>query len=154
MADTFHQIYIQTVFAVKNRRSLILPTWEEDLYKYTTGILHNRGHKMLAIGGMPDHVHIFMGFNPSETLSSLVREIKKSTHAFIENQKFAPEFEWQAGYGGFSYNRNQLEVVCQYIANQKIHHQKKTFKEEYLALLAEFEIEIGRKVPFDFDLPE
>lgn len=93
MADVFSQIYIQTVFSVKHRQALIAPEWEEALYKYTTGIVQNRGHKMLAIGGMPDHIHIFIGLKPAEALSDLVREIKKATNEYIE------EMDWcGAGY--------------------------------------------------------
>ena len=90
MADVFSQIYIQTVFAVKNRQALIQPEWEENLYRYTTGVVENRGHKMLAINGMPDHVHIFIGLKPAEALSDLVREIKNATNDFIRDNRLSP----------------------------------------------------------------
>lgn len=100
MADVFHQLYIQIVFAVKNRQSLISPDWEGKLQKYITGIIETRGHKMMAIGGMPDHIHIFIGLKPAESISDLVREIKKSTNDYIKEQRFSPfKFDWQAGYG-------------------------------------------------------
>lgn len=155
MADVFSKLYIQTVFSVKNRQSLISPEWEEALYKYTTGIVQNRGHKMLAIGGMPDHIHIFIGLKPAEALSDLVREIKKATNEYIKEMglsKFA--FDWQAGYGAFSYSRSHMDAVCKYILNQKEHHRKKTFEEEFLKMLADFEVEIGKKKMFDFFLPD
>ncbi|MFN0034444.1 MAG: IS200/IS605 family transposase [Saprospiraceae bacterium] len=155
MADVFSQIYIQTVFAVKNRQSLINPKWEEDLYKYTTGVVQNRGNKMLAIGGMPDHVHIFVGLKPAEALADLVREIKKATNEYIhENHLSKFKFDWQAGYGAFSYSRSHRDAVCKYILNQKEHHRKKTFEEEFFKILADFEIEVGQKQMFDFFLPD
>jgi putative transposase len=155
MADVFHQIYIQTVFSVKNRQALIRPEWEEQLYQYITGIVHNRGSKMLAIGGMPDHIHIFFGLKPAESLSDLVAEIKKATNQFIKEENFTPfKFDWQNGYGAFSYSRTHRDAVCKYILNQKKHHQKHTFEEEFLKLLVDFEVEIGKKQMFDFFLPD
>jgi putative transposase len=155
MADVFHQLYIQTVFSVKNRQALIMPEWEEELYRYTTGIVQNRGSKMLAIGGMPDHVHIFIGLKPAESLSDLVAEIKKATNEFIKEKKFTPfKFDWQSGYGAFSYSRTHRDAVCKYILNQKEHHRNRTFQEEFLKMLADFEVEIGKKQMFDFFLPD
>ncbi len=151
MADTFSQLYIQLVFAVKNRDAMILPQWETELHKYTTGVIQGRGHKMLAIGGMPDHIHIFVGLKPAEPISDLVREVKKSTSQLIKEKRFTPfAFEWQTGYGAFSYSRSHMDQVCKYILNQKTHHSKRTFKEEYLKMLQDFGIEIGQKQLFDF----
>jgi putative transposase len=155
MADVFSQLYIQTVFAVKSRKALIRPEWEEELYKYTTGIVQTRGHKMLAIGGMPDHVHIFIGLKPVESISDLVREIKNATNDFIKEQQFSPfKFDWQAGYGAFSYSRSHMDAVCRYILNQKEHHKKRAFEEEFLKMLQDFGVEIGKKKMFDFFLPD
>ncbi len=155
MADVFSQIYIQTVFAVKNRQALILPEWEEELYKFTTGIVQNRGSKMLAIGGMPDHIHIFIGLKPAESISDLVREIKKATNDFVQDNRLSPfKFDWQAGYGAFSYSRSHRDAVCKYILNQKEHHRQKTFEEEFFKMLKDFEVEIGQKKMFDFFLPD
>jgi REP element-mobilizing transposase RayT len=113
MADVFSQWYVQTLFVVKHRQVLILPEWEESLYKYTTGIIQTRGHKMLAIAGMPDHVHIFFGLKPAESISDLVREIKIATNDYTKEQAFSPlKFEWQAGYGAFSYSRSHKDAVC------------------------------------------
>ena len=110
---------------------------------------------MLAVNGMPDHVHIFIGLKPSEALSDLVREIKNATNDFIKENKFSRfHFEWQAGYGAFSYSRSQVDAVCKYILNQKGHHQKQTFEQEFLKILDDFEVEIGRKTMFDFFLPD
>ena len=155
MADVFSQIYIQVVFAVKNRQALILPEWETNLYQYTTGIIQNRGNKLLAIGGMPDHIHIFIGMKPAENLSDLVREIKKATNAYVKEQQFSKfDFAWQEGYGAFSYSRSHIDAVCKYVLNQKEHHKKRTFEEEFLKMLHDFDIEIGKKMMFDFFIPD
>ena len=155
MADVFSQIYIQTVFAVKNRQALIQPEWEERLHKYTTGIIQTRGHKLLAIGGMHDHVHILIGLKPAEALSDLVREIKNATNQFIKEHRLSPyKFDWQAGYGAFSYSRSQLDAVCKYIQHQKQHHQKQPFEKEFFDMLRDFDVEIGEKKMFDFFLPD
>jgi putative transposase len=142
MAGTFSQIYIQIVFAVEHRESLISPEWEEELYKYITGIIQNKGQKMIAINGMPDHIHIFIGMKPSCCLSELVREIKKSSNDFIKEKKFSKyKFNWQEGYGAFSYSHSAIDNVAKYVMNQKEHHKKQTFKEEYLDFLNKFQIE-------------
>ena len=155
MADVFHQIYIQTIFAVKNRKSLISPEWEDDLQRYITAIVQNRGNKMLSIGGMPDHIHIFMGLKPSEKLSDLVREIKKSSNNFIKDECYSPyKFDWQAGFGAFSYSKSHRDAVCKYILNQKEHHKKRSFEDEFRKLLADFEVDMGKKQIFDFFLPD
>ncbi len=139
---TFSQIYIQVVFAVKHRDSLIKPSWEEELYKYITGIIRNKGQKMLAINGVDNHIHFFIGMKPSCRLSDLVREVKKSSNNFITEKKFTNfKFDWQEGYGAFSYSHSALDNVIAYINNQKEHHRKKTFKEEYLEFLDKFKIE-------------
>ncbi len=152
MASTFSQIYIQIVFAVKGRNSLIKPSWEEELYKYITGIVQNKGQKMLAINGMPNHIHIFIGMRPSCCLSDLVREIKKSSNAFIKEKQFIKyKFEWQEGYGAFSYSHSALDNVIKYIKNQKEHHKVRTFKEEYIDFIEKFKIEYKEEYLFDWD---
>ena len=150
MADVFSQLYIHLVFSPKNRNALIKPVWEERLYKYITGIVEERKHKMLAIGGMPDHVHIFIGLKPAEAISDLVREIKKASNDFINFEKLTTNFEWQNGYGCFSHSRSQIDTVCKYILNQKEHHRQKTFREEFLKFCDDFGIEIGKKQMFDW----
>jgi len=151
MADVFSQVYLQFVFAVRNREAMILEEFEDELYKYITEIIQNRGHKLLSIGGMPDHVHIFIGMKPVESMSELVREVKKSSQKFITDNNFIPfKFNWQAGYGVFSYHKSKIDQVCKYIQSQKEHHRYQTFKEEYLELINEFGIEIGRKENFKF----
>lgn len=142
MAGTFSQIYIQVVFAVKNRDCLILSSWEEELYKYISGIIRNKEQKLLAINGMPDHIHFLIGMKPSCCLSDLVREIKKSSNEFINEKKFSKfKFQWQEGYGAFSYSHSALNNVILYINNQKQHHKTQTFREEYKDFLTKFQIE-------------
>ncbi len=142
MPGTFSQIYIQVVFAVKGRQSLIQPQWEEQLYKYITGIVQNKEQKMLAINGMPDHIHFFIGMKPSCCLSDLIREIKKASNEFINDRKFtAQKFHWQEGYGAFSYSHSGLDNVIAYIKNQKEHHKKTTFRDEYQDFLVKFNVE-------------
>jgi len=151
MADTYTQIYLQFVFAVKGRQSLIHNSWEEELYQYITGIVQNNGHKMLRINGMPDHLHIFIGYKPKQSIPDLIETIKTDSNHFIKRRKFCPfKFSWQNGYGAFSYSHSQLDMVINYIINQKEHHRQKTFKEEYLGLLKKFEINFKNEYVFDF----
>lgn len=149
--STFSQIYIQVVFAVKGRNSLISQSWEEELYKYITGIITNKGQKLIAINGMSDHIHILIGMKPSCCLSDLVREIKKASNIFINEKKFTNfKFEWQEGYGAFSYSHSVLDNVIKYIQNQKEHHKKKSFKEEYIDFLKKFEVEYKDEYLFNW----
>ena len=139
--STFSQIYIQIIFACKSRESLIKKDWEEELFKYITGIVQNKGQKMLAINGVSDHVHFLIGMNPSCCLSDLIREIKKSSNTFIKEKRFSKyKFEWQQGYGAFSYSHSSLDNVISYIQNQKEHHKQKSFKEEYISFFKKFEV--------------
>ncbi len=151
MADTFTQIYIQVVFAVRSREGLIQPEWEDDLFKYVTGIVKKKGQKMLAINGTKDHIHFFLGMKPACCLSDLIREVKKSTVAYIKEQEYIKSaFYWQEGFGAFSYSHSHLDKVIRYINNQKEHHQTKTFKEEYKALLDAFNVEYKNEYLFDW----
>jgi len=150
-AGTYTQIYIQVIFAVKGRQNQIISDWENDLYKYITGIVQNKGQKMLAINGMPDHIHLLIGMKPTCCLSDLVREMKKSTNAWVKEQNFVRgKFQWQEGYGAFSYSRSALDNVIAYIANQKKHHRKKSFREEYTDFLQKFEIEYQNEYLFEW----
>ncbi len=151
MADTYSQIYIQIVFSVQNRKALIHESWETELYKYITGIVQNKGQKLITINGMPDHIHIFIGMKPNCCLSDLVREIKKSSNTFINEKHFTNfPFYWQEGFGAFSYSFSQVDTVVNYIKNQKSHHQTKSFKEEYLEFLEKFKIEYKEEYLFDW----
>jgi REP element-mobilizing transposase RayT len=151
MPNTFSQIYIQVVFAVKYRKAMIHQSWEDDLHKYITGIIQNKGQKLIAINGMPDHIHIFIGMKPSCNLSDLVREIKKASNSFINYKKLtASNFHWQEGFGAFSYSQSHIDYVVKYINNQKQHHTKQTFKDEYLDSLQKFAIEYDEKYLFEW----
>jgi putative transposase len=151
MADTYSQIYIQIVFAVQNCEASIQTSWEEELYKYITGVVQNKGQKMLAINGTSNHIHFLIGMKPTCCLSDLVREIKKSSNTFIKEKKFTPySFQWQEGFGAFSYSHSQLTDVIQYIENQKEHHKKRTFKDEYLAFLKVFDIDFKDEYLFNW----
>lgn len=149
--STYSQIYIHVVFAVKGRESLIHYSWEEELYKYISGIVKNKEQKMLAINGMPDHIHFLIGMKPSCCLSDLIREIKKSSNDFIREKKFCKhKFQWQEGYGAFSYSNSSINSVIEYIQNQKDHHKKKTFRDEYIDFLTKFEIEFKSEYLFQW----
>ncbi|MGY3213603.1 IS200/IS605 family transposase [Mucilaginibacter sp. HD30] len=149
MANTYTQIHIQCVIAVKFRQSVIEPIWKERLQQYITGIIKNQGHKMIAINSMPDHLHLFFGFRPNQSLSDLMRIVKGDSSEWINKQCFTPsQFRWQEGYGAFSYSRSQIKSVAEYIANQEEHHRKKTFLEEYEQFLKHFEIEYDDRYVF------
>jgi REP element-mobilizing transposase RayT len=146
MSNTYTQIYIQVVFAVKGRQNLILQVYEDELYRYIGGILKIKGHKSLAINGMPDHIHVFIGMKPTEAISDLIRDIKANSSGFINDKKwFRGKFHWQEGFGGFSYSHSQLNDVIGYINNQKEHHKKESFRDEYISLLREFSINYDNK---------
>lgn len=153
MADsnaTYSQIHIQLIFAVKFRDALIQNHWKEELYKYMTGIIQHHNHKLLSINGMPDHIHILIGLRPNQALSELVNQIKSNSSKWINDKRFLPvRFEWQKGYGAFSYGKSQIPIVINYINNQEIHHQKKSFKQEYLDFLNKFEIEYNQEYVFN-----
>ena len=136
MADTYSQIYIQVIFAVKGRANLIPLDKKDELFKYITGIVTNEGQKLLAINGMQDHIHILIGLKPSKSLSDLVRDIKANSSRFINEKKWHhAKFEWQKGFGAFSYGHSQLTRVIRYIQNQETHHRKLSFQEEYSKFL-------------------
>jgi putative transposase len=151
MANSFSQIYLQFVFAVQNRQSLITKEHKEELHKYVTALVQNRKAKMLAINCMPDHIHLFVGFKPTILISDFVKEIKVESNEFINNKKWLKgKFNWQEGYGVFSYSHSHIDAVVKYVLNQEAHHQKKTFKQEYLELLEKFEIPFEERFLFDF----
>jgi putative transposase len=151
MAGTFSQIYIQVVFSPYKRENCIHDTWSDELYKYIGGIIRNKGQKLIAINGMHDHIHIFIGIKPSIAVSDLVRDIKNNSSNFINNKKFVKgKFSWQEGYGVFSYNHSQIDLIYKYVMNQKEHHKRKTFKEEYIEMLKAFEIDYDEKYLFEW----
>ena len=144
MANTYTQIYIHTVFAVENRISLIKEPWREELHKYITGIVQNNKHNLITINSMPDQIHIFIGMKSIQSVSNLVQDIKDSSSKWINKKKFVlGKFNWQSGYGAFSYSHSQIDNVVKYIQNQPQHHKKKTFRQEYIEFLVKF------NVPYD-----
>lgn len=150
MANTYTQIYLQIVIVVKGRQCLIPDEEKEKLYKYITGIIRNKGHKLIAINGVSNHIHFLFGLYPAEALSDLVKEVKRCSTNFINEQKWIKgRFSWQEGYGAFSYSRSQLNNVIKYVANQEIHHKNKTFREEYVEMLKKFEVEYNEKFIFE-----
>lgn len=151
MANTYTQIYIQVVFAVAGRASLIQRKNKEELYRYITGIVRNEGQKLIAINGMPDHVHLLIGLKPDIALSDLVRDIKTSSSKFVNNKRWTgAKFNWQEGFGAFSYGHSQLPSVIPYIQNQEKHHARQSFKSEYFTLLRKFDIAFEDKYVFQF----
>ena len=150
MANTYSQLYVQIVFAVKGRQNIISKKWKDEIYKYITGIITNQKQKLIAINGMPDHIHILVGIKPNIPLSDLVRDIKSSSSKFINEQKWINgKFEWQTGFGAFSYGHSQLTNVIKYIEDQEEHHRTKTFKEEYMSFLKLFNIDFRNEYLFE-----
>jgi putative transposase len=149
MANTYTQIYIHYVFAVQNRLGLIQNRWRDDLYKYMSGTIANKEHKLLSIGGMPDHVHTLVSMSPKQSSSDLMADIKRSSSLWINDNRFVKgKFSWQEGFGAFSYGKSQIHDVVNYIERQEQHHRKQTFMEEYLEFLKLFEIEYDERYVF------
>jgi REP element-mobilizing transposase RayT len=140
---------VQFVFAVKYRNGLIIPSLKEELYQYISGIIKHHNHKLLAINGMPDHIHIFIGMRPTQSISDLMQDIKGSSSKWINEKKFLKvKFEWQEGYGAFSYSKSHVDNVINYIKNQEEHHKKESFRDEYLNILNRFEVDYDEKYIF------
>ena len=148
---TFTQIYIQVIFSPKFKEALLQPFIRPRIFEYMSGIVTNLGHKSIIINGMADHVHLFIGLNPNLSISDTVKEIKRSSALFINEQKIFPgKFQWQNGYGGFSYSQSHIEKLYNYILKQQEHHRKKTFREEYMDFLGKYQIEFQDQYLFDF----
>ncbi|HMM81232.1 MAG TPA: IS200/IS605 family transposase [Pyrinomonadaceae bacterium] len=149
MANTYSQIYIQVIFAVEARDSLLHPSWKEELFKYIGGVVKKKGQKLFAIGGVADNIHILIGIAPNISISDLVRDIKANSSKFINDHKYVRgQFRWQEGFGAFSYSRSHLNAVAKYVLNQEAHHLKRSFKDEYLRLLKRFDVEYEEKYLF------
>lgn len=141
MSNTFTQIHLHVVTAVKYRSAVIRPAWKERLHQYITAIVQRNGHKMLSINSMPDHLHLFFGFRPSQSLSDLMRLVKGESSEWINKERLTPSrFRWQEGYGAFSYSRSQVPDVIHYIEHQEEHHRKKTFQQEIREFLLKFDV--------------
>jgi putative transposase len=151
MANTYTQIYLQLVFTPEGRENVIPVKHKEELQKYTTGIIQNRKHKLLVINYIWDHVHIFIGYNPSQPLPNLLRDIKANSSKFINEKKWIPgKFRWQEGYGAFAYGHSQINDVIHYIDNQEEHHRKIKFRDEYQKLLEIYEVEYDPQYLFNW----
>jgi putative transposase len=149
MANTYTQIHVHFVFSVKYREGVIGVLWKEELYKYIAGIIKTNNHKLLAINGMSDHIHILIGMRPTQSISDLMQDIKGNSSKWINEKKFLKaKFEWQEGYGAFSYSKSQVNKVIDYIKNQETHHKKKSFRDEYLDYLQKFEVDYDEKYIF------
>ena len=147
--NTYTQLHIQFVFAVKFREAVINPVWKEDLHKYITGVIQKKTHKMLAINAMPDHLHMLIGYRPVDHMSDMIRVVKNASKDWMnENNLTKSKFQWQDGFGAFSYTKKDINDVINYIKMQEQHHHKKTFLEEYALLLEEFEIEYDDRYLF------
>ncbi len=150
MADAYTQIYLHVIFAVKGRSNLISSSCKNELYKYITGIITNEAQKLIAINGMPDHIHLLIGLKPTITSSNLVRDIKANSSRFINEKGWIKgKFQWQHGFGAFSYSHSQLDTIINYINNQEEHHKKKTFREEYISFLEHFHIDFKTEYIFE-----
>lgn len=144
-SNTFHQVYLHLVFAVKYREDIIRPDFSEELQKYMKGILQKSGNKILAIKAMADHVHMLISYQPRSSVSEIVRDVKSCSTEFIKRKGWSNGFKWQEGYGVFSYSRSHIRQVISYIQNQEEHHKKKSFKEEYMKILKDFAVEYDSK---------
>lgn len=160
MANTYTQIHIQAVFTVQNKDCIIQNIWKDELHKYICGIVQKNEHKLLAINGMPDHIHILFGLRPAQSISDLMQDIKGSSSKWINEKRFVRgKFSWQEGYGAFSYSKSEVPQIINYILNQTVHHKKKSFTEEYLEMLKQFEIDydemyIFKPVGIDYIVPD
>ena len=151
MAGTYSQIYIQAVFAVQGRQNLLHKDWRDEVFKYMSGIIKNKGHKPIIVNGVSDHVHVFLGLRPVMALSDLVRDIKNNSSNFINDYKWVKgKFCWQEGYGAFSYSHSQIAYVYKYILDQEAHHAKQTFRNEYIDFLKKYEIAHDVKYLFEW----
>ena len=151
MANTYSQVYLQFIFAVKGRQSIINPKYNDELQKYITGIVQNRKQKLLAINNVPDHLHMLVGFGTTMSIADFIEEVKSISSKFINDKNWIQgKFEWQRGYGVFSYSRSQIDQVIRYIQKQQEHHIKKSFKDEYLEFLRKFEVEFDERYLFEW----
>lgn len=152
MPNTYTQLFVQIVFAVKGRQNHVASEIRINIEKYVTGIIQQRQHKLMAIYIMPDHAHVFVSMHPNQSLSDLVRDIKSLSSKYInENKLTKVKFAWQEGFGAFTYAKSQVHQVVNYVLNQEQHHKKKSFKEEYIEFLQKFEVKFDEKYLFEFE---
>jgi putative transposase len=149
LANTYTQLYILCVFAVKYRAAMLDTHWDQRLRLYITAIVQNNKHKMIAINNVADHLHLFIGLHPEQSISKMMQLVKGDSSEWINKEKLTKiKFQWQAGYGAFSYARSQVDAVAKYIMNQQEHHKKVSFKDEYLKLLKSFDVEFDERYIF------
>ncbi len=149
MANTFTQLYAHIVFSPRGRSNAISPIWKVELYKYIAGIIANKNQKLMAVNGMPDHIHLLIGLKPDCCLSDLIRDVKANSSRFIKDKNFVPEiFEWQKGFGAFSVGQRELTTIINYIKNQEEHHKMVSFRKEYIRFLREHEIDFKSEYIF------
>ena len=149
MANTYHQIYLQTIFAVKYRKAVINKDWKGNLFGVIGNLINETKCNTIIVNGVEDHVHCFLGLKPVVSVSELMKTVKAKSSKYINDHKLTPQrFEWQEGYGVFSYSQSQVDKVYRYILNQEVHHRKQTFREEYLEFLKNFKIEYDEQYIF------
>lgn len=151
MANTYTQLYVQFVFAVKGRENLIKEHFRNELEKLIAGIVINHQCKLYAVYCNPDHTHLFVSMHPTLSPAKLMEQVKSGSSKWLNQKKYIPgKFSWQKGYGAFTYSRSHIDKVVRYVLNQPEHHKKFSFQEEYLLLLNKFEIEYEPKYVFEW----
>ncbi len=149
MANTYYQIYLHFVFAVKYRKAVIQKDWKYALYGVIGNLINENGGKLIIVNGVEDHIHCFAEIKPAVSVSELMKKVKARSSKYINDRGLTPvRFEWQEGYGVFSYSRSQIKNVYRYILNQEEHHKKQTFKEEYIHILEEYDVEYDDRYVF------
>ncbi len=152
MPNTYTQIYIQAIFAVKGRYNLIQDEWKENLCSYIGGIINSLGQKTIIVNGYRNHVHLFFEFKPATNLSELIKKIKSNSSRYMNEKRYLPcRFEWQEGYSAFSYSQSHIDNVYKYIQNQEEHHRKRTFKEEYIGFLKKYNVPYDERYLFEWN---
>jgi putative transposase len=149
MANTYHQIYLHIVFAVKHRNAVIKRDWQSRLFGVIGNLINEANCKTIIVNGVEDHVHCLIGLKPTVSVSELMQTVKAKSSKYINDHSLTPQrFEWQEGYGVFSYGQSQIAHVYKYIQRQEEHHQKQTFTEEYLEFLKKFQVEYDAQYIF------
>lgn len=150
MANTFHQLYIQAIFAVKNREALITNDCKSKILNVIGNLINETGCKTLIVNGTKDHVHCLIGLKPTISISELMRIVKGKSSRFINDHRLTKhKFEWQEGYGVFSYSKSHIDAVYKYIANQERHHKKQNFKDEYFSFLDKYNVKYDERCVFE-----
>ncbi len=150
MSNTYHQVYIQAVFAVKYREAIITSESKSKILSVIGNLINETGCKTLIVNGTEDHVHCLLSLKPTISISELMKIVKGKSSKFINDHQLTKhKFEWQEGYGAFSYSKSHIDAVYKYIANQEEHHKKENFKDEYISLLNKFNVKFDEKYIFE-----